>query len=89
MEILRSGGGTVISECALSSGKWPPAWLRTVLTCSSSWTGCQVLESGRREEMFLLKHLAGVVSRLGQTALKVVLVLGSSPRSVGEAELDL
>lgn len=48
-----------------------------------------MLESGRREEMVLLKHLAGVVSRLGQTALKVVLVLGSSPRPVGEAELDL
>lgn len=49
----------------------------------------QVLESGRREEMVLLKHLAGVVPRLVQTALKVKLVLGSSPWAVGEAELDL
>lgn len=48
-----------------------------------------MLESGRREEMVLLKHLAGVVPRLGQTALQGVSVLGSSPRAVGEAELDL
>ena len=59
------------------------------MLCRLSYLAACVLESGRREEMVLLKHLAGVVPRLVQTALKVKLVLGSSPWAVGEAELDL